>query len=197
MAAADSLNVTLVSVDPLILSCWEEKVKQGIDCSLTLKHSKGKVTTTLECNMMLVTPEAKKSIPQPAAPNPGEIGKKKKRKKRSKGGQKKLESLLSYQERLVKEKGLPPSRLMLQHAAAVQPPAKEPTSQSTEISNPFKCDQCDFSSDSKRGLNIHIGRVHRPEPASIDQQKPDELCLLSFPPSWSKALYGVLSETPM
>ena len=180
MAAADSPNVTLVSVDPLLLSCWEEKVKQGIDCSLTLKHSRGKVTTILECNTMLVTPEAKKSISQPVAPNLSEKGKKRKKKKkrRSKGGQKKLESLLSYQERLVKEKGLPPSRLMLKHAAAVQPPEKVPTSQSTEVSNLFKCDQCDFSSDSKRGLNIHIGRVHRPEPARIDHQKPGGLCLL-------------------
>ena len=34
MAAADFQDDTLVSVDPLIISCWEDKVKQGIDCSL-------------------------------------------------------------------------------------------------------------------------------------------------------------------
>ena len=50
MAAADSLDVTLVPVDTSILSCWEEKVKQGLDCSLLLRHSKGKVITTLKCS---------------------------------------------------------------------------------------------------------------------------------------------------
>ena len=35
MAAANFLNEALVSVDPSILSCWEEKVKQGLDCTLT------------------------------------------------------------------------------------------------------------------------------------------------------------------
>ena len=49
---------------------------------------------------------------------------------------KKLESLLSYQERLAREKGLPPSRLMLQHAAVVLP---------LPASKEFQCDQCEFS----------------------------------------------------
>ena len=166
MAAADSLNVTLVSLDPSILSCWEEKVKQGFDCSLTLKHSDGKVTTVLECSTLLVSPDTRKSIPQRAAPNPAEIGKKRKRKrkrkrrKKSKGGQKKLESLLAYQERLVKERGLPPSRLMLKQAAAAQPPEKEPVPQSTEVSETFKCDSCDSPPMSEYCLNMHILIYH-------------------------------------
>ena len=45
MAAADFSNVPLALADASLLSCWEEKVKQGVDCSLVLKHSKGKVIT--------------------------------------------------------------------------------------------------------------------------------------------------------
>ena len=64
MAAADFQDDTLVSVDPLILSCWEEKVKQGTDCSLTLTHSKGRVTTIFK----LVTPNARQSLPVASLP---------------------------------------------------------------------------------------------------------------------------------
>ena len=41
-------DVTLASVDADVLSCWESKVKLGLECSLILKHSKGKITTTLQ-----------------------------------------------------------------------------------------------------------------------------------------------------
>ena len=40
-----------------------------------------------------------------------------KKEKRRGNEQKRLEALLAYHQRLVLEKGLPPSRLMLQHAA--------------------------------------------------------------------------------
>ena len=118
MAAADFQDDTLVSVDPLVLSCWEEKVKQGIDCSLTLTHSKGKVTTIFK----LVTPDARQSLPVASLPQ-AEVEKKqqRRRKKRKTAGKKRLESLLSFQERLVRERGLPPSRLMLQHGVGKEP----------------------------------------------------------------------------
>ena len=41
-------DVTLACADPALLLCWEEKVKLGIECSLLLKHSKGKIITTLK-----------------------------------------------------------------------------------------------------------------------------------------------------
>ena len=111
MAGANFLDHNLVSVDPSILSCWEEKVKEGFDCTLLLKHSKGKVTTILKCNKLVASSDARNSVPQPAvSPTQAEAAKRRKMSK------KKLESLLSFQERLVREKGLPLSRLM--HASA-------------------------------------------------------------------------------
>ena len=46
MSAQELSDVTLALVDTDVLSCWESKVKLGLECSLLLKHSKGKVTTT-------------------------------------------------------------------------------------------------------------------------------------------------------
>ena len=112
MPEVDIRDDTLASADPTLLSCWEEKVKQGVECSLVLKHSKGKIVTTLSCSVSRI-PDARSPSPPAPASNP------KKRRKRG-GGQKRLEALLSYQQRLVEEKGLPPSRLMLQHAAVAR-----------------------------------------------------------------------------
>ena len=131
-------------------------VKRGEECSLLLKHSKGRVVATLQC----ATPSLSPTLTSPA---------KKKKKKKSKGNKKKsLEALLAYHQRLVVEKGLPPSRLMKQHAAASESASPSPI-QSAEVGKPFKCDQCNFSSDSKRGLKVHIGRAHK------DQQLPENL----------------------
>ena len=80
----------------------------------------------------------------------------KKRKKNRGNKKKRLEALLAYHQRLVTEKGLPPSRLMKQHAA-VQAPA---SSIQSSGGKQFKCDQCKFESDSQRGLRVHIGRSH-------------------------------------
>ena len=94
--------------------------------------------------------------------------------RRKKGNKKKrVEALLAYHQRLVEEKGLPPSRLMLQQAAAptTSTSASVTLSQSPGRSEiPFKCDLCDFSSKSKRGLKVHTGRSHKEK----DQQMPVE-----------------------
>ena len=156
MSGQDSISVTLAHVDPSLLSCWEGMVKRGEECSLLLKHSKGKVVVTLQC----ATPSPSPTLTSPA--------KKKKKKKRKGNEKKRLEALLAYHQRLVVEKGLPPSRLMKQHAAAFESASAPPT-QSAEVGKPFKCDQCDFSSDSKRGLKVHKGRAHK------DQQLPENL----------------------
>ena len=149
MSGQDSFGVTLAHVNHSLLSCWEAMVKQGEECSLFLKHSDGRITATLQCT----TSSASSTSTPPA----GEL--KKKKKKKSKGNKKRrFEALLAFHQRLVDEKGLPPSRLMKQHAAASESAS---ASQNTEIRKPFKCDQCNFSSDSKRGLKVHIGRAHR------------------------------------
>ena len=50
-----------------ILACQKDKVKQGIDCSLTLPHKKGRVTTVFK----LVTPNARQSLSVASPPKPG------------------------------------------------------------------------------------------------------------------------------
>ena len=157
MSGQDSFGVTLAHVNPSLLSCWEAMVKQGEECSLFLKHSDGRITATLQCT----TSSASSTSTPPA----GEL-KKKKKKKKSKGNKKRrFEALLAFHQRLVDEKGLPPSRLMKQHAAASESAS---ASQNTELRKPFKCDQCNFSSDSKRGLKVHIGKAHR-EPEVLQE----------------------------
>ena len=166
MAGANFPGDNLVSVDPSILSCWGEKVKEGFDCILLLKHSKGRVTTVLKCSKWVASPDARKSVPQPAV-SPTQVEVAKGMKKRRKMNKKKLESLLSYQERLVREKGLPPSRLMLEHAAAVPP---------LPASKEFQCDQCEFSSTSKRGLSKHKSCKHKKseEPETLRETEQNQ-----------------------
>ena len=161
MSGVESSGVTLALVDPSILSCWEEMVKQGKECSLILKHNKGKVTVKLQStNKVSSLPQASLSA-SPAV---------KKRKKTSK--KKRLERLLVYHQRLVEERGLPPSRLMLQQAAVVSATASstsQPSQSPGRNEKQFKCDQCDFSSESQRGLKVHMGRRHK------DLQLPENL----------------------
>ena len=155
MSGVESSGVTLALVDSSLLSCWEEMIKQGKECSLVLKHNKGKVTTTLQSTSCL--------------PHPSLSASKKTRKKASK--KKRLEGLLAYHQRLVEERGLPPSRLMLQQAAAASSPSTSHPSQSPGPNEEqFKCDQCEFSSKSKRGLKVHNGKRHK------DLQLPENLC---------------------
>ena len=113
-------------------------MKQGQVCSLLLKHSKGKVTATLQ-SVKPISPSSSTSSSTSA-----------KRKKKNGDKKKKLDKLLAYHQRLVVEKGLPPSRLMEEHAAA-----------SSAAKKKFKCDQCDFETESQRGLKVHIGRSHK------------------------------------
>ena len=79
MSGVESSGVTLALVDSSLLSCWEEMIKQGKECSLVLKHNKGKVTTTLQSTSCL--------------PHPSLSASKKTRKKASK--KKRLEGLLA------------------------------------------------------------------------------------------------------
>ena len=69
-----------------------------------------------------------------------------------------MEKLLAYHQRLVVEKGLPPSRLMEEHAALSTPP---PAKSSSESQSQFGCDRCDFASDTQRGLKVHTGKSHK------------------------------------
>ena len=160
MSSEDSIDVTLANVDPALVSCWDRLVKQGKECSLLLKHSKEKVVATLQC-----TTTSSASLPgsSPSLTSPA------KRKKRRGGKKKRLEALLAYHQRLVVEKGLPPSRLMVQHAAASSTISTSATQSPGVKEMQFRCDQCSFSSKSKRGLKVHIGKSHK------DIQMPEDL----------------------
>ena len=51
----------------------------------------------------------------------------------------------------------------------VPSPVKSPEKQNNPgqpVRKPFKCEQRDFSSDTKHGLSVHNRKAHRPEPAS-------------------------------
>ena len=57
-----------------------------------------------------------------------------------------------------------------EHVPVLKTPEKELSSPpitdlNRPLRKPFKCEQCDFSSDTKRGLSVHIGKAHRPEQA--------------------------------
>ena len=150
MSGKDSGEVTLALVDPSLLSSWEEMVKRGEECSLLLLHSKGKITATLQC-----TKPAPSSSLATASPSPPQA----KRKKNKGSKERRLKSLLAYHQRLVDEKGLPPSRLMEQHAVApdLNPSNPEQISDAKKV----QCEQCDFSTNSQRGLKVHIRRAHK------------------------------------
>ena len=111
MADKNFSDVTLAYADRDLLLCWAEKVKQGAECTILLKHSKGKIETILKSrSSKIIQPKILPSADKPSIPAENKKMKKANKKKR-------LEALLAYQKRLVEEKGLPPSRLMLQQAA--------------------------------------------------------------------------------
>ena len=91
--------------------------------------------------------------------------------KKSKGA-KKLEKFLAYHQRLLVEKGLPPSRLMEEHAAlSTPPPAK------SSCGSQFECERCDFASDTQRGLKVHIGKRHKNTEVLRDEKHEVSLVL--------------------
>ena len=155
MAVSDFSDVTLVSADPALLLCWEEQVRQGLECSLLLKHSRGKISTILTTS--------KSVSPEPKAPRPSHSHAEKKKKSKNKGGKKKrLERLLSYHQRLVEERGLPPSRLMLKHAATPPSPSTPDTIQKPDQEDEqFKCEQCEYISTTKQDVDNHRVDTHR------------------------------------
>ena len=126
-------------------------MKQGRECSLLLEHKNGKVTTTLKVS---------KAVKSEARPPKTDSKAQAEIKKQNKAG-KKLTKLLAYHKRLVDEKGLPPSNLMLQHAAgssSIYPSAQKPSQEDSSI---FKCDQCEKSFKSKRKLEKHMKKKHQ------------------------------------
>ena len=127
-------------MDSSLVSCWDRMLTLGEECSLLLKHSKGKVIATLQCTTPVKTSLLSLS---PSA--------KEKKKKRKGSKKRRLEKLLAYHQCMVEEKGLPPSRLMEEHAATAKPSGEKQ----------FNCDQCNFASDSQRGLKVHVSKSNK------------------------------------
>ena len=151
MPASKFSDLPLVSVDPDILLFWDEQVNQGKDCSFFLECKKGKITTLLKVSQ-LKSFDAKFSKLTPASEPEARIKKKKNSSKR-------LKKLLAYHQRLVTEKGFPPSRLMLQHAAAIVTESANKPDQ--DESNQEFNDQCDHTFKSMHGLIVLKDRIHK------------------------------------
>jgi DNA-directed RNA polymerase subunit M/transcription elongation factor TFIIS len=68
----------------------------------------------------------------------------------------------------VDEKGMPPSKLMLEHAAQALNLLSAPAqcSKQETSSDLFNCDLCDYSNPTQRGVIDHKGHKHK------EQQKP-------------------------
>ena len=133
----------------------------GAECTLLLKHRKGKITTILtSTSTRILEPKVSPSTHKESS-NQAD---KKKTVRKKRNSKKRLETLLSFQRHLVEEKGLPPSRLMLQHDAAS--PAQSFQAESINIEH-FKCDHREYTTYSKHGLSVHMGYRHK------KHQKPD------------------------
>ena len=79
------------------------EIVRGPKYSILLKQSNGRTETILKSTSMNPKPKVQSSAPPVSAPV--------KRKSRSKGSiKKRIGALLSYHQRLVVEKGMPPSR---------------------------------------------------------------------------------------
>ena len=84
MKMADKMfhDVTLAFADISLLQCWEEKVRQGAECSLILKHNKGRTITILKSSSQRIHKPKDPSALPPLPP----IEKEKKRNQEEKIG---------------------------------------------------------------------------------------------------------------
>ena len=131
-------------------------MRLGMECLLSLKH------TTILTTSKSQNPDAK------GTDLANSQAEKNVNRKKNKGGNKqRLEKLLSYHKRLVVEKGLPPSRLMLQHASS--PLSSHFVQRPEPNESKFKCNQCGGLFNTKQGLNMHTRMMHK------KTQKPEKL----------------------
>ena len=149
----------------------------GGEASLSLTTVDGKVSAVLEVQLGPPTslrPGAPDAHQQAAGSVPQQLGQHRRlRRHRGPGRQardatrqeawrkRRLESQPARQP--------PPPAVETPADNIVPSPVKSPEKQNDPgqpVRKPFKCEQCDFSSDTKHGLSVHNGKAHRPEPAS-------------------------------
>ena len=111
----------------------EGKAKKGMLPRSSLSTNNGKVSTTLKVsNVVRSEARAPKTDSKSLAEN-----------KNLKKGRNKLAKLLAYLKHLVDEKGLPPSKLMVQHAAETSSPSPLAHKPWQEGGSDLKCDKCE------------------------------------------------------
>ena len=149
----------------------------GGEASLSLKTVDGKVSAVLEVQLGPPTslrPGAPEACQQVARSLPQQLGQHRRRRRHRGPGRQardaarqdawKKRHLESQQHRQP-----PPPAVETPADNIVPSPVKSPEKQNNPgqpVRKPFKCEQCDFSSDTKHGLSVHNGKAHRPEPAS-------------------------------
>ena len=159
-----------------LLSTFNRVWGAGGEASLSLKTVDGKVSAVLEVQLGPPT------FPRPGAPGArqqaagGTYQQSGQRRRRRRGPGRQARDTArqeAWRKRRLESqpaRQLPPIPAVETPADNIVPsPVKSPEKQNDPgqpVRKPFKCEQCDFSSDTKRGLSVHNGKAHRPEPAS-------------------------------
>ena len=159
-----------------LLSTFNRVWGAGGEASLSLKTVDGKVSAVLEVQLGPPT------FPRPGAPGArqqaagGTYQQSGQRRRRRRGPGRQARDAArqeAWRKRRLESqpaRQLPPIPAVETPADNIVPsPVKSPERQKDPgppVRKPFKCEQCDFSSDTKHGLSVHNGKAHRPEPAS-------------------------------
>ena len=152
--------------------------REGRGGSLFLETVDGKVSAVLEVQLGPPTslrPGAPEACQQAAGSAPQQLGQHRRRRRHRGPGRQARDAARqeAWRKRRLESqpaRQLPPIPAVETPADNIVPsPVKSPEKQNDPgqpVRKPFKCEQCDFSSDTKHGLSVHNGKAHRPEPAS-------------------------------
>ena len=160
-----------------LLSTYNRVRGAGGEASLSLKTVDGKVSAVLEVQLGPPTslrPGAPEACQQAAGSVPQQLDQHRRRRRHRGPGRQARDAA---RQEAWRKRRLESQQPQQPPPPAVEPPAdnialspvKSPEKKNDPghpVSKPFKCEQCDFSSDTNRSLSVHIGKTHRPEPAS-------------------------------
>ena len=143
-----------------LLEIFKKFEKDGRQATLSIATNAGKTKIRLELDLSL-------SPAEPTPPASG--GQRHRRRGPAKKAKAKARAAL-HQATLASASAADPVARGEEHVPVLKTPEKELSSPpiadlNRPLRKPFKCEQCDFSSDTKRGLSVHIGKAHRPEQA--------------------------------
>ena len=164
-----------------LLSTFNRVWGAGGEASLSLKTVDGKVSAVLEVQLGPPT------FPRPGAPGArqqaagGTYQQSGQRRRRRRGPGRQARDAARQEawrkrrleSQLPRQSPPPPTVETTSDNKALSPTVKTPEKENKPehpVKKSFKCEHCDFSSDTKRGLNVHKGKAHRPEPESEASQ---------------------------